>query len=354
MNDVAALSVAGNVSVANPIVAPPTSGIRRALTTLLVALLAGSSTACGADSPIHLPLTSEGNLQLPAEVGTKPTFAMLTFDPRRHLLYVAHTSNSTLDVVDGRTRRVIASIPELVGIKQVALTPDPNQVLVTERTEMNVALVDTMAMKVLGNIPLIGSPGAIESDPVRNVAVVASGGANELDFIDQPTQMVTGTATLPGTPELLTLDSKTGRVYVAISDRNEVAVVDLGTQKVTAEYRGCDIKAPIGMAFDPDEGRLFVASRGLISVIDVLIDKCLGSVDIGSGVEQIAINPHKHHLYTANGGSRNLSVIDTVSLQPLGVVGTGPSGDGVAVDPTTDTVYVIVGRAGIISIYHDP
>ena len=89
-------------------------------------------------------------------------------------------------------------------------------------------------------------------------------------------------------------------------------------------------------------------------MIDLLVDKCLGAVDIGNGVDQIAVNLHRHHLYTANGGSRTLSVIDTTSFKPLGEVGTGPSGDGVAADPTTDLVYVMVGRAGIVSVYHDP
>src|SRR5437764_2590871 len=198
-----------------------------------------------------------------------------------------------------------------------------------------------------------GSPDAIDYDSVRDTAVVASSGAMELSLIDRTTRKVTSTIKLPGAPELLTVDPKGGRAFVSINDKDEVAVVDLVTSQVT-EFRGCDIKAPTGIAYDGDQGRLFVADRGLVSVVDVLVDRCLGSVDIGNGVDQIALNPHKHHLYTANGGSRNLSVIDTISLQPLGEVGTGPSGDGVATDPTTDRVYVIVGRAGIIATYHDP
>src|SRR5438067_1434702 len=159
---------------------------------------------------------------------------------------------------------------------------------------------------------------------------------------------------LPGAPELMTIDPQAGRAFVAINDQDAAAAIDLGSLQVTSIYKGCDIKAPTGMSYDPAQARLFVADRALVSVIDVLVDRCLGSVDIGNGVDQITINPHNHHLYTAKGGSRNLSVIDIVSLQPLGEQGTGPSGDGVAADPTTNTVYVIVGRAGIIASYHDP
>jgi YVTN family beta-propeller protein len=328
------------------------SPIRTSLRFTLLALVACIVAGCTNGTAITLPLTDRGNIQLPADT-TKPLFDLLTFDGRRNLLYVAHTSTNAIDIVDTKARKVLASIAGVTGAKQIALTSDPDQVFATASTAGAVMLVDSKAMKVVATISVSGTPDAIGYDSVHDSAVVASLGSKELSIIDRTTRKVTATLTLPGTPEMLTVDSKGGRVFVAINDRNEVAVVDLATKQIT-ELRGCDINAPTGIVFDADQGRLFVANRALVSVIDVLIDKCLGSVDIGNGVVQIALNPHKHHLYTANGGSRNLSVIDTNSFQPLGEIGTGPSGDGVATDPATDLVYVIVGRAGIIAVYHDP
>jgi DNA-binding beta-propeller fold protein YncE len=52
--------------------------------------------------------------------------------------------------------------------------------------------------------------------------------------------------------------------------------------------------------------------------------------------------------------SRNLSVIDSVTLKPVGEIGTGPSAGSVAFDPRTNNVYVTIGRAGILAVYHDP
>ncbi len=328
------------------------SAIRTSLHLSALTLSACLVAGCANGNAINLPLSDRGNIQLPADTA-KPLFDLLTFDGRRNLLYVAHTSNNAIDIVDTHGRKVLASIPGLAGVKQIALTSDPDVVFASASTSGEVALVDTRALKVLARISVNGSPDSIGYDPVHDTAVVASSGAMELSLIDRTTRKVTSTIKLPGAPELLTVDPKGGRAFVSINDKDEVAVVDLVTSQVT-EFRGCDIKAPTGIAYDGDQDRLFVADRGLVSVIDVLLDKCLGSVDIGNGVDQITLNPHKHHLYTANGGSRNLSVIDTVSLQPLGEVGTGPSVDGVAVDPATDLVYVIVGRAGIIAVYHDP
>lgn len=328
------------------------STIPKALGFAALTVFACLVAACANGNAITLPLSDRGNVQLPADT-TKPLFDLLTFDGRRNVLYVAHTSSNSIDIVDTQARKVLASVPGLAAIKQVALTSDPNVVFASASGSGEVALVDTKAMKVLARTSVNGSPDAIDYDSVHDAAVVASAGAKELSIIDRTTHKVTATVKLPGTPELLTVDATDGRAFVSINDKDEVAVVDLANLQVT-ELRGCDIKAPTGIAYDRDQGRLFVADRALVSVIDVVIDKCLGSVDIGNGVDQITLNPHKHHLYTANGGSRNLSVIDSISLQPLGEIGTGPSGDGVATDPATDLVYVIVGRAGIIAVYHDP
>src|SRR5205085_5997215 len=99
------------------------------------------------------------------------------------------------------------------------------------------------------------------------------------------------------------------------------------------------IKAPTGLAYDSDQNRLFVADHLVMSVIDVLLDRCLGSVEIGSGTDQVALNPHTHHLLAANAGSRNISVIDTLSLKPVGVAGTGPRAGGLALRTATDRVH---------------
>src|SRR3979490_2571421 len=113
-----------------------------------LALSACLLTACATGSVIKLPLTEAGNIQLPADT-TKPLFDLLTFDGRRNLLYVAHTSNNAIDIVDTKARNVTDSIPGGTSVKQIALTTDPDQVFTTASTAGVVALVDTKAMKVL-------------------------------------------------------------------------------------------------------------------------------------------------------------------------------------------------------------
>jgi DNA-binding beta-propeller fold protein YncE len=312
-------------------------------------------TACSPGStanPLKPPLTSLGNVQLPKEASI-PAFDLLTLDSRNGRLYVAHSSAAALEVVDLRARKLVGRVTALAEVKAVALTKDPNVVYASEANG-SVAIIDAAGLKVAKKLDVGGSPDAIDYDPLHDVVVVAIASPNQVAFIDAKAQSVLGTMPLPGAPELMGVDQKTGNVYLAIHDLNGVVLIDTVNRYILKTLKGCDIKAPTGVAYDPDQGLLFVANSGALSVIDLVIEKCRGAVDIGHGTDQIAVNPHTHHLYTADAGSRQVSVIDTVSLKPLGVNGTGPEAAGLAVDPTTDLIYVMVGRAGIVAVYHDP
>ena len=328
------------------------TGLRRSVLVLLCVLgLTACSPGAAAD-PLKPPLTDLGNIQLPKEAG-QPGFDLLTLDPRNGRLYVSHDSVATLEVIDGRERKLIGRVTGLTGIKAIALSNDPN-VVFTSSSDGSVSVVDVANLKVTKKLAVGKSPDAIKYDPVNNLIVVALAGDKKVAFIDPTTQAVVGTLALPGSPALMDVNETAGVVYLAIHDKDSVVVIDPKTRSIVATLKGCDIKSPTGVAYDSERNLLFVANPGELSVIDVLIEQCRGAIDIGHGTDQIAFNPHTHHVYTADGSTRQVSVIDTVSLKPLGVAGTGRQAATLAVDPTTDMVFVMVARASIVGVYHDP
>jgi DNA-binding beta-propeller fold protein YncE len=331
---------------------------RSVLGVLSTLILVGCSASA---SPLKTPLTSLANIQLPApppEAGSA-SLDLLTVDSRNGLLYVPYTS--TLDIVDTRARKLKGQVANLPGIKSIALTPDPNIIFTADGGNNHVAVIDVAKLQAIDEIKTpLGNPDAMVYDPSNDAMVVGQTGPSpNLAFIDRTSHKLLGSLVLTSSPELMAVDPHAGRVFLAMHDQNAVIIVDVASRQITETYKGCDIKSPVGMAFDPDQGRLFVANgvlhtNNVVSVIDVVLDRCLGSIDIGHGPDQAAFNEHLHHLYVANSGTSNLSVIDTVSLKPLGVNGTGHAAHSVTVDPMTDLVYVGVERAGIIGVYHDP
>ena len=328
------------------------AGIARLRLMLLLPLLAG---LCGCAQPVALrePLTGAGQIKLPPDQGP-PAIDLLSLDPRSGRLYVPHASHESLDVIDVGRNRLEASIPGLPGIKGVAVTSDPNVVFTSDAGNGTVGVVDVPGRKVLATIAVAGTPDAIVYDAGRDQVIVSLGSARKLALIDRAGHDQTGSIDLPGEAELMTVDETGGRLFVAIHDLDEVAVINLSDNTISEFYRACDIKAPTGVAYDPQTQRLFVASTKLLNIIDVLLDKCLGAVDLGSGTDQVAINENRHHVYTANAGSSNLSVVDSKAMKPLGVVGTGPKAGTVAVDASRDRVYVAIASTGTIAVFHDP
>ncbi len=332
------------------------SAIRKAAFSLLFVALVAGLTACTAD-PLKVPLTFVKNIQLPKDTGA-PAIDLLALDSASGRLYVPHGSANTLEIIDVKSGTIIGAVPNLPGIKATTLSSDPNVVFTANGSDGSVSVVDVKTFKVLDNIKMGTGADAIDYDPVHGLVLVTINGGS-LGFIDEKTRKKTGELKLPGKPELMAIDRQLGRVFQAINDKDEVLLIDPVTRSVLKTYKGCDIKAPTGVVYDPDNQRLFVAdaithTANVMSVIDVLLDKCLGTVDIDHGPDQAAFNGHLHHIYVANNGSNNVSVIDTNSLKPLGVVGTGKQAATVAADPVTDTVWVAVARAGIIAEYHDP
>lgn len=303
--------------------------------------------------PPREPLTALPNIQLPRDQ-SNPTLDLLRLDTRSGLLYVPHTSNDALDIIDMKTNKLVGTVPHLRNIKGVALTPEPSTIFTSNAGDGTVSVVDTSHLKVVQQITVGGGPDAIDYDPIHDVVVVSLKSGKAVALIDRVSYKVVSTIPLAGDPELMDVDRTTGVLFIAIHNLDEIQAIDLGSHQVTKTYKGCDISGPTGVAYDDQLGRLYVANHLVISVIDVVLDRCAGTVDISRGTDQIAINSHLHHLYTASGGSKNLSVIDTTSLKHLGFQGTGPSAVGVAVDPSTDRVYVAVGRPGIIAVFHDP
>ena len=328
--------------------------LSRKLLTIAVALCLALS-ACGIPPPPILePLTATVNIQLPRDQTLIAALDLLRLDHRSERLYVAHTSNDSLEIIDMKSNRVVGTVPPLRSIKAVALTPDPSIVFTSDGGDGTVSVVNISELKVIQQVQVGGTPDAIEYDPVHDVVAVSLGTGKQVAVIDRQSYKVLGKVDLSGVPELTAIDEKAGLLFIAIHSIDQVQVIDLGARQVVKTYKGCDISAPTGVAYDPYLGKLFVANHIDVSVIDTVIDKCLGAVDISRGTDQLAINSHLHHLYAASGGSKNLSVIDAVSLKHLGFQGTGPTAVGGASDPLTDLVYVGVGRPGIIGVYHDP
>jgi YVTN family beta-propeller protein len=70
---------------------------------------------------------------------------------------------------------------------------------------------------------------------------------------------------------------------------------------------------PLGVAFNPRDGNMYVANYGdgTVSVIGIITNDVVATISVGQGPQWLAFNPRNGNLYVTNSISGTVSVIST-------------------------------------------
>jgi YVTN family beta-propeller protein len=148
---------------------------------------------------------------------------------------------------------------------------------------------------------------------------------------------------LPTGPTNVVVDAKTDTIYVS-SSSGYLYVVDGKTDTVSHTVTLTN-PAPCGLAMDPSRDRVYSVNYGgshaTVSVIDTRTNKVTGHIHAGTASEGgLAVDTRTDRLYVAKNGSGTVSVINAKSGRIVKNIKVGSNPSCVAVDPTTDLVYV--------------
>jgi hypothetical protein len=231
----------------------------------------------------------------------------------------------------------------------------------TDRTARAVVVIDPRARKIVARAGLAGGP-----DYVRYVAATRELWITQPD--DARIEVFTLSADKPpapkhatfipirGGPESLVIDGKRGRAYTHRWKRETLAV-DVRTRRIAATWAaGCG--APRGIALDEARGFLLVGCEaGDATVLDVDHDgKLLSSAKSVRGVDIIAYDSVRRHLYLPGEDSATLAILGVSDRGVLTVLGTLPpiAGAHCATTDGAGMVYVCDPAHGRLLVIRDP
>ena len=221
-----------------------------------------------------------------------------------------------------------------------AISSDGKMIYVSNEETSEMTALDLTSGKIAGRVKVGEEPEGVTIRPDGKFVYVACEASSRVYVVDREKLTVVGQIPTPGRPRgiIFTPDGSTG----FISDETGGAVVsfDSATNKPTATIKfpkdpsALVLPRPMGLATMPDGGHVFVSLGRFKAIAEIRVaDKTIARTlpDIGARPWGIALSQDAHTLYSANGSSGDVSLVDVGSGTVTARVAVGGSPWGVVV-----------------------
>lgn len=232
----------------------------------------------------------------------------VSVDEKLNRLYVSHSN--IVQVIDLKTNRQIAVIPNTFGVHGIALADDLNKGFISDGKDTTVTVFNLKTNAVITKVKVTGAkPDAIVYDDVTKRVFTMNGKGKNATVIDAKTNRVIGTIPLDGKPEFCVADGN-GKLYVNLEDKSALEEIDATTMKVLRQWSIAPGESPTGLAIDKKNRKLFsVCDNQLMVVSDADKGSVVTTVPIGDGPDAAAFDPERMIAYSSNGESGTLTVV---------------------------------------------
>ncbi|WP_199795889.1 hypothetical protein, partial [Bacillus thuringiensis] len=266
------------------------------------------------------------------------------------LIYVASGSTNSVNVIDGRTNQIMATInlgPNTQPWSGEVDTINNKVYIGNSGTSGSVSVIDGTTNQIIETIHLT-SPGnpnirglALTNNNLLYVGASTDKLVHVYDVSNSPSTFVKTIAV--GSVTKMDFNPVTNRLYVANGDTSgSVTVIDTNAGGSILHTISVGSRSQ-SLRVDPQNKRVYVGNYGtnnpgLVSVIDTGVNPgiIIGTISVGNGPVDIALNPIAKKLYTSNWGGNTVSVVDlsgfptTVSVTSIS---SGGNPDGISLNP---------------------
>ena len=255
-------------------------------------------------------------------------------------VFIAHTANGTVEVIDGAKLEHLATIDGCAEASGVLCDPDGHLVIAAARGAGQILAIDPTTHSVQRKISVGGRPNGLAWDSRRQRVLVADVAGNTVSIVEPSTGRIQVTSSLPGRPRWAGYESTTDRYLVNVRTPSMVAVIDAESGNIRNTWP-VSSSGPHGLDIDRIARRAFVAcDGGRLICLDSTIGQEVGSVEIAGGPDAIWFNPAKDHVYVAIGDPGLLQVVDTKEMAVLQTIETGAGTQTTAFDAKRQDLFI--------------
>jgi DNA-binding beta-propeller fold protein YncE len=275
-------------------------------------------------------------------------------------IYVAHTANDGLDVIDCVHDRYLHSIGNLTGVAGALVSDEQNLVFTSNRGESTVGIFSPDNESDLAKVRVGIRPNGLACDPNRYLLLAANVGDPKipdsftLSLVSVRRREMIADIRVQGRTRWTVFDRQAEIFYVNIADPPQIVAVtpdkpDRVSRSITIPATG-----PHGLDFDPEHRRLFCAcdAKQLV-ILNADSGKILDLLELSGSPDVIFFNPVLRHLYVAIGDPGVIDVFDTNAMQRIATVQTERDAHTLGFDPERNKVYAFLPETHRAAVYVD-
>ena len=265
----------------------------------------------------------------------------------RSLLYVAHTANSALDVIDIATHKYSHSIEGLTGIAGALVSEKWDLVFTSNRGEATLGIFPPDREGELIKVECCARPNGLSFDEDHGVLLAAGVGEPYcLTLIDVRKGAAIGSIDVPGRTRWTIFDAESDSFYVNVGDPAIIAVVRGNDLTRIDRTMAIPATGPHGLDFDRETARLFCAcDEGTLVSIDAKSGNVLASCALSGTPDVIWFDPALHRLYVAVGDPGVIDVIDTDKIARTKIIETEKGAHTTGIDLQKHQIYAFLPQS---------
>jgi DNA-binding beta-propeller fold protein YncE len=306
----------------------------------------------------EVALRHRGFIELPPH--TKPGgFDHAAVHTASGRIYVAHTANDAIDVIDIEAERHVDTVHGLTAVAG-ALVADPDLVFTSNRGENTVGVFTTDAPARLEKIAVGTRPNGLAYDPGRGRLLAAHVGdptvlgSCTVSIVDVRARKRLVDFPVAGRTRWTVYDPVSDAFHVNIADPPQIVVVEAGDPLTLRTTFPMPHPGPHGLDIDVEHRRLFCACDANVLVeVDADSGRALTTHSLAGVPDVVFFNAALRRLYVAIADPGIIDVFDTMPLRRHETVTTEPGAHTLSFDPTRNLVCAFLPGSHRAAVYED-
>jgi DNA-binding beta-propeller fold protein YncE len=305
-----------------------------------------------------MSLRLEGYIDLPEHRG-EGGFDHAAVHRGLRRLYVAHTANDALDVIDLDEGRHIRSIGGLPGIAGALVDEAADRVFTSNRGDDTMGILDAEGASAPVIVKVGTRPNGLAFDPARRAILVANVGdaadprSHNLSVVDADRATLVASIPVAGRTRWTIHDPSVDWFFVNIADPPSIVAIDAADPSRIARTIHIPAAGPHGLAVDAD-GRLYCAcDSGRLLVLTPPSYDVVTDVPLAGPPDVIFLDERLRHLYVAIGDPGLIEVFDIDRLERVDSVTTEAGAHTIGLDSDRQRVYAFLPASHRAAVFTD-